>query len=83
MTPTALASPDWNTMSMEDVLELAITDENRARDYYRHAAAISGNLHTRRMLLNLSAMEQQHADLLGHELVELRVQKDLEAGMAD
>jgi hypothetical protein len=35
------------------------------------------------MLLGLSEMEQGHADTLRKELDELRLQRDLETGMAD
>ena len=70
-------------MSIQDILELAIADEEEARDYYRRAADLTGNMHTRRVLLSLSAMEQGHADTLRKELDELPLQRDLEAGMAD
>lgn len=74
---------DWTTMSIEDVLTLAIEDEEQARDYYRRAAGLTGNAHTRATLLRLSDMEQGHADQLRAELHELQMQKELEAGMAD
>jgi len=70
-------------MSVEDILEIAIADELAARDYYRNAADLAGDLHTRRLLLDLSVMEQGHADTLRHELDELHLQRDLEAGLAD
>jgi len=70
-------------MSIKDILELAITDEEEARDYYRRAAELTGNMHTRRVLLNLSEMEQGHADQLRKELEELTLQRDMEEGMAD
>ncbi len=73
----------WNELSIQDILELAIADEEEARDYYRRAADLTGNMHTRRVLLNLSEMEQGHADTLRKELDELRLQRDIEAGMAD
>lgn len=73
----------WNDMSLQDILELALEDEIEARDYYRVAADHAGNTHTRRMLLGLADMEQGHADSLRKELEELRLQRDLEAGMAD
>ncbi len=73
----------WNEMSIRDILELAIADEEQARDYYRRAAELTGNMHTRRVLLNLSEMEQGHADTLRKELDELRLQRDVEAGIAD
>ncbi len=74
---------NWREMSVQDILELAIADEEEARDYYRRAADLTGNTHTRRMLLELSAMEQGHADQLRRELDELLLQRDMEAGMAD
>jgi rubrerythrin len=74
---------DWSAMSMEEILELAIADEEEARDYYRRAADLTGNEQTRRTLLSLSAMEQGHADTLRKELDELLLQRDLETGMAD
>jgi rubrerythrin len=70
-------------MSIRDILELAIADEEDARDYYRRAADLTGSMHTRDVLLSLSAMEQSHADTLRTELEELVLQRDLEAGMAD
>ncbi len=70
-------------MSLQNILELALEDEIEARDYYRVAADHAGNTHTRRMLLGLADMEQGHADSLRKELEELRLQRDLEAGMAD
>jgi rubrerythrin len=70
-------------MSLQDVLEIAIEDEEEARDYYKRAAEMTGNPHTRQMLLGLSDMEQGHADQLREELSELILQRDLEAGMAD
>jgi rubrerythrin len=75
--------PDWTAMSIQDILELAIADEEDARDYYRRAADLAGSMHTRKVLLSLSEMEQGHADTLRRELVELVLQRDLEAGMAD
>jgi rubrerythrin len=76
-------SLNWGDMSMEDILELAIADEEDARDYYKRAAELAGSSHTREMLLRLSAMEQGHADELRKELNELLLQRDLEVGMAD
>ena len=70
-------------MSIKDILELAINDEEEARDYYRRAAELTGNMHTRRVLLDLSEMEQGHADQLRKELEELTLQRDMEEGMAD
>ena len=74
---------NWNEISIEEILEFAIADEEYARDYYQHAAQLAGNLHTRRMLMQLSEMEQGHADQLRKELDELLQQRELEAGMAD
>ncbi len=74
---------NWNEMSLQDILELAIADEIEARDYYHHAADLAGNMQIRRTLLGLADMEQGHADVLRKELDELSLQRDLEAGMAD
>jgi rubrerythrin len=74
---------DWGGMSLQDILELALADEIEARNYYRTAANLAGTLHTRRMLLGLAEMEQGHADALRKEIDDLRLQRDLEAGMAD
>jgi rubrerythrin len=74
---------DWKEVSLEDILELAVADEEEARDYYAHAAQLAGNPHTREMLMKLSVMEQGHADTLRAELEELRIERDEEAGMAD
>jgi rubrerythrin len=74
---------NWREISLEEILELAIADEVEARDYYKHAADLAGNTHTRRMLLELSEMEQGHADQLRKELDELLLQRDMETGMAD
>lgn len=70
-------------MSIREILELAIADEEDARDYYRRAAGLAGAMHTRDVLLSLSAMEQTHADTLRRELDELLMQRELEAGIAD
>jgi len=74
---------NWNEMSIQDILKLAIADEEEARDYYRHAADLTGNMHTRRVLISLADMEQEHADTLRKELEELLLQRDLETGIAD
>lgn len=74
---------NWNDISIEAILELAIADEEYARDYYRQAANHAGSLHTRRVLLQLSEMEQGHADQLRKELDDLLQQRELETGMAD
>jgi rubrerythrin len=74
---------DWANMSVREILELAIADEEDARDYYKRAAALTGNARTRRVLLDLSEMEQGHADTLRKELGDLLLQHDLEIGMAD
>ena len=68
---------------MPTATEEETEDEEEARDYYRRAAELTGNPHTRQMLLNLSDMEQDHADQLRKELEELILQRGLEAGMAD
>jgi len=70
-------------MSIREILELAISDEEHARDYYRRAADMTGNMHTRRIFLSLSDMEQGHAETLRKELDEIDLQRDLESGMAD
>ncbi len=70
-------------MSMQEILELAIADEEDARNYYRRAAGFAGSMHTRKVLLSLAEMEQSHAEALRRELDELLLQRDLEAGMAD
>jgi len=74
---------NWDEMSIRDILTLAIADEEEAREYYQHAAGLAGNLQTRRVLLGLADMEQGHAETLRKELEELKLQEDLEAGMAD
>jgi rubrerythrin len=79
----AREEPDWTRVSIREILELAIAEEVEARDYYRRAADLAGSMHTREVLLSLSAMEQGHADTLRRELDELLLQRDLEAGMAD
>ena len=73
----------WSEMSLQDILALAIEDEIEARDYYRTAAGHAGNTGTRRMLEALAVMEQGHADALRKELDELKLQQDMEAGLAD
>ncbi len=74
---------NWTDLSIQDILELAIEDEIEARDYYTTAADHAGDSNTRRMLLELAGMEQGHADVLRKELEDLRLQRDLETGMAD
>ncbi len=74
---------NWNEMSIEDILELAIADEEEAQEYYRHAAECVGNMHTRRMLLKLSDMERTHAEQLRKELEDLHLQREEETGIAD
>lgn len=74
---------NWSDLTLQQILELAIEDEIEARDYYRTAAAHAGNTGTRRMLEELATMEQGHAEALRKELDELRLQQDLESGMAD
>jgi rubrerythrin len=74
---------NWSALSIQEILELAIADEVEAREYYLHAAGLTGNAHTRRVLLGLADMELGHAETLRKELEELQLQRDLEAGMAD
>lgn len=74
---------DWKEATLEEIFEFAIADEEYARDYYRNAAELAGNPHTRDVLLQLSEMEQGHADVLRKELEELRIERQEEAGMAD
>lgn len=74
---------NWNEISIEEILELAIADEEDAEAYYLHAASCAGNVHTRRMLLKLSAMERSHAEQLRQELQELHLQREEETGIAD
>ena len=74
---------NWKEISLEEIFEFAIADEEYARDYYKHASALTGNPHTQRVLLQLSEMEQGHADTLRKELEELRIGREEEAGMAD
>ena len=74
---------NWGEISIEEILELAIADEEYARDYYKRAAGMAGSMHTQRMLMQLSEMEQGHADQLRQELDGLLQQRELEAGMAD
>ncbi len=74
---------NWNDVTLEEIFEFAIADEEYARDYYLHAAQLAGSLHTRRVLMQLSEMEQGHADTLRKELEELRIERQEEAGMAD
>lgn len=80
MRPNAI---DWTTTTLEEIFELAIADEEYARDYYKRAASLVGNPQTRALLLKLSAMEQDHAEVLRRELEELRIERQEEAGMAD
>lgn len=74
---------NWNEITLEEIFELAIADEEYARDYYQRAAELAGNPHTRELLLKLSEMEQGHADSLRRELEELRTERQEVAGMAD
>jgi rubrerythrin len=83
MTSARNDNLDWEAMSLQEILELAIHDEIEARDYYRRAASQVEDPRTRRMFENLSLMEQGHADQLQRELDEIRLQHDMEAGMAD
>ena len=83
MKPPRNQTIDWSNVSMEEIIEFAIADEEDARDYYAHAAKLAGNPHTRDMLMKLSVMEQGHADALRSELDELRIEREQETGMAD
>jgi len=83
MTHERSEALDWSAMSLEEILVLAIEDEEDAQDYYRRAAEQASTVHTRRLLLELSEMERGHADTLRKELEELQSQRELEAGMAD
>jgi rubrerythrin len=74
---------NWREISIEEILERAIADEEESRDYYKHAAECAGSIHTRRMLMNLSEMEQTHADQLKKELEDLLLQREIETGMVD
>lgn len=74
---------NWSEMSLQEILALAIDDEIEARDYYRTAAGHAGNSGTRRMLEALAVMEQGHADALRKELEELKLQQDMDTGLAD
>jgi len=74
---------NWTELTLQNILEIAIEDEIEARDYYRTAADHAGNTGTRRMLQELALMEQGHAEALRKELEELRLQQDMETGMAD
>ncbi len=76
-------SLNWNEMSVEDILQLAIADEEEAQDYYRRAASCVGDYHTRCVLLRLLEMEKGHAEELRKELNELSLQREMEAGIAD
>lgn len=74
---------NWEDMSIHDILELAIVDEEEARSYYTRAAGLAGNPHTRATLLRLAEMERGHAQELRAALEELEHQHEAEAGMAD
>lgn len=74
---------NWDEMSIEDILRLAIADEDDAQEYYRRAAERVGSIHTRRLLMSLSAMEKTHAEDLRRELQEVLLQRDEETGIAD
>jgi len=83
MAPQRNESLNWNDMSVEDILRLAIADEEEAQEYYHRAAHCVGGYHTRCMLLKLSEMEKGHAEELRRELTDLLVQREMESGMAD
>lgn len=73
----------WETMSIRDVLMLAIADEEDASDYYRRAAELAASPHIKRVLRNLAEMEEGHAATLQLELDELDTQQETETAMAD
>ena len=83
MSPHRSDSLNWNEMSVDDILTLAIADEEDAHEYYSRAARLVGDYHTRCVLLRLSDMEKGHAEELRNELKSLQLQRELEAGMAD
>ena len=83
MSPQRNESLNWNEMSVEDILRLAIADEEEAQDYYQRAANCVGSYHIHRMLLKLSEMEKGHAEEPRKELNDLMVQREMEPGMAD
>jgi len=73
----------WDEMTIRDILTLAIADEEDAREYYRHAAEITVNPHTREVLRRLAEMEEGHAAALKLELDDLDAQRECETAMAD
>lgn len=73
----------WEAMSIRDILTLAIADENDACAYYRRAAQLAVNPHTKHVLLNLAEMEEGHAATLRMELDDLEAQRECETAMAD
>lgn len=83
MKPPRNETINWREVSIDEILEYAIADEEEARDYYAHAAQLAGSPHTREMLQKLSVMEQGHADQLRAELDELRIERQESEGMAD
>lgn len=83
MTPHRNDSLNWKEMSVEDILRLAIADEEEAQEYYDRAAQLVGDYHTRTVLLKLSDMERGHAEELRKELSNLLLQREMETGMAD
>ncbi len=83
MTRKPIEPSDWTALSIREILELAIADEEETRDSYKRAAGLTGNARTRNVLLHLSAMEQDHADSLRKELEDLQLQGDMERGLAD
>ncbi len=73
----------WEAMSIRDILKLAIADEEDACTYYRKAAQLAVNPHTKRVLLNLAEMEEGHAATLQLELDDLEAQQECETAIAD
>ena len=70
---------NWNELSIEDILELAIADEEEAQEYYRHAAECVGNMHTRRMLLKLSEADSEVVRLTQELLDHVKAEQDIQA----
>ncbi|MGA9120715.1 MAG: ferritin family protein [Bacteroidota bacterium] len=76
-------SLNWDTMSIRDILEFAIADEEEAREYYRHAAQLAVTPHTKLVLERLAEMEKGHAEALRAEISEMDAQRECETAMAD
>jgi rubrerythrin len=76
-------SLNWNAVSIREILEFAIADEEDARDYYQHAAQVAVNPHTKNVLEKLAEMERGHAETLRAEIEDLDAQRECETAMAD